>query len=152
MRPPVTLLAVTLLAACASDTPIPAGPDASPPPDADPSGPVALTDGSYDLAWSCVTGCQFNAPFKAGLDGLDVTGTSLEYTSSCCDVATARGYVGAKLDDGTDCIDAPGLFAGTGSATEPYRFCPALGGPVATIDWTSPLGQVVQYRLQAGPR
>ena len=139
------------LIGCGGSEVLDTGPDGGNEPDSNQAlgGPVGLADGSYELEWGCEEGCLYNAPFKAGLDGLEVAGGRITYTSSCCTLVTEQSYDGTP--DG-DCLVFDGLHAGGEPVTSPYSFCPAVGGPTATIEWTTYAEQPVRYALRAVPR
>jgi hypothetical protein len=120
--------------------------DAQTAPDADPSTPIALEPGVYSLTWSCVTGCGPLLFPPAAFGRLDVDdGLALHYNAP----GTAEQYDAAGELDADDCVAVPG-FAWSVGSTLAYRWCAAIGGPVAEVTYTPTTeGYSSTYRVTA---
>jgi hypothetical protein len=131
--------AFMLLAACSPDEPMLI-------PDAGVL--VGLTEGAYELEWTCLDGCR-PLPFPpATFNRLDVqSGLVMRwYTEGAASEMDTDG----AADD--DCVTSGPLEFSEGS-TAPIQFCPADYGPEATVVYTAEFGdaQARTYGVKAIP-
>lgn len=143
------VLVVLCLAACGPEpTTAPDG-GALPEPDASTDEPLALEPGAYTLEWICIDGCGGLLFPPSTFNRLDVS-NELELTFRTEATTNAQTVLAAEAD--SECVLAAALIYSEGE-TGAVQFCPAPGGPVATIVYTAEYGPMPErtWFVQAAP-
>jgi hypothetical protein len=118
-------------------------------PDASSDEQLALEDGTYELAWECLSGCSPLLFPPQNYNRL-VVSESLLLTFATADTTNEQAVLSAPADSG--CVVSAALTYSTGS-TGPISFCPAVGGAQAEVTYTARYGEGPPrvYRVTAIP-